>query len=100
MIKGCHRNIYHIKNTNSVLFDEAYFVLKKKVSTEYIPGIRHINDSEMAEEAAKIISEVCRGCANRPRSRFGRLSRGGAFALGAVSSSAIIGALALLLICI
>jgi len=98
MIKGCQRNIYHIKNTNSALFDEAYFVLKKRISTEYIPGIRHINDSEMAEEAARIISEVCRECANIPSARFGKISRGGAFALGAVSSSAVIGTLALLLV--
>lgn len=98
MFKGCQRNIYHIKKTNSALFDEVFFVLKKRVSNEYIPGIRHINDTEMAEEAEKIISEVCRGCAGKPLSRFRKMSHAGAFILGAVSSSAVIGALTLVLV--
>lgn len=98
MIKGCQRQIYHIKSTNSTLFDEAYFILKKQVSTEYIPGIRHINDSEMSDEATRIISEVCRGCPKKRLSRFGKMTQAGAFVLGAVSSSAVIGLLALFLV--
>lgn len=98
MIKGCQRNIYHIKNTNSSIFEEAYFVLKKTVSPEYSPGLRHINDSEMAEEAERIIAEVCRACPQKTAKLSGRLSSKGAFVLGAISSSALIGTLALVLV--
>ena len=98
MIKGCQRKIYHVKNPNSTIFDEAYFVLKKTVSPEYMPGIRHINDSEMADEAERIIRDLCRECPRNPSALLGKMSRGGAFVLGAVSSSAVIGTLALLLV--
>ncbi len=97
MIKGCQRKIYHVKTTNSTIFEEVYFVLKKNISTEYMPGIHHIHDSEMAEEAERIISELCHECANTKKPRIGKISKAGAFALGAVSSSAVIGTLALLL---
>ncbi len=98
MIKGCQRNIYHVKTANSSFFEEVYFVLRKKVSSEYMPGLRHINDSEMADEADRIIAEMCRGCAGKKNTGRLRISRGGAFVLGAVSSSAVIGTLTLLLV--
>ena len=98
MIKGCQRKIYHIKNTNSTIFEEAFFVLKKRVTWEYTPGLNHINDSEMADEAERIISEVCRGCSHKPSPALGKMSKAGAFILGAVSSSAIIGTLTLALV--
>ncbi len=98
MIKGCQRRIYHVTNTNSSVFDEAYFVLKKRVTPEYIPGLNHINDSEMSEEAERIIAELCRGCPRKPSRGLGSMSKAGAFALGAVSSSALIGTIALMLV--
>ena len=27
-VRGCEKRIYHVKNTESELFDEAYFILK------------------------------------------------------------------------
>ena len=98
MIKGCQRRIYHIKNTSSPIFEEAYFVLKKRSTWEYTPGLNHINDSEMAAEAERIIAEVCRGCSHKPAKQFPRMNKASAFALGALSSSAVIGLSALLLV--
>jgi len=98
MLKGCQRKIYHIKNPDSTIFDEVYFVLKKRVSTEYIPGLRHINDTEMADEADRIIAEITRGCPHKSSSPFSAMGKAGAFALGAAASSVLIGSAALLLV--
>ena len=97
MIKGCHRKIYHVKNTGGGIFEEAYFILKKRVSTEYVPGIHHVSDTEMADEAERIVTELCLNCSKKPRGIMASSGKAGAFALGAVSSSAIIGTVALLL---
>ena len=98
MIKGCQRKIYHIKNTNSSIFEEAYFVLKKQITFEYTPGLNHINDSEMAEEAERIITELMRSCPKKSPPSLSKMSKRGAFALGAATSSAVIGALSLVVI--
>ena len=31
MIKGCKKKIIYLKNTDSDIFDEAYFVLRREV---------------------------------------------------------------------
>jgi len=96
MIKGCQRKIYHIKNPESSIFEEAYFVLKKRIAVQYMPGSYHVSETEMSEEAGRLIREVCRNC--RGASEKGIvIGKAGAFALGAASSSALIGCAALLL---
>ncbi len=97
MLKGCQRNVYHIRKPDSAIFDEVYFVLKKRISSEYMPGLRHINDSEMAHEAERIIRDVCKTCQGKSAAP-SVMGKAGAFALGAVSSSALIGTVALLLV--
>lgn len=97
MVKGCQRKIYHVKNTESRIFEEAYFVLKKRVSSEYAPGICYVSDREMAAEAERLVRELCPDSAKySPRTAL-IAGKAGAFALGAVSSSAVIGTVALVL---
>lgn len=97
MVKGCQRKIYHVKNTESKIFEEAYFVLKKRVSSEYEPGVCYVSDREMAAEAERLVRELCPNYIRQsPRASL-IAGKAGAFALGAVSSSAVIGTVALVL---
>ncbi|MBQ8641594.1 MAG: hypothetical protein IJ480_05195 [Clostridia bacterium] len=92
MIRGCQKQIYYVKNPRSTLFAEAYFVLKGKDGPA--PG-----KEEMASEAQRIVEAFDRtGRCRSPRDPV-LLSgqRLGAFVVGAASSSAIIGIIALLL---
>lgn len=50
MIKGCHKSIVFLKNTDSEFFDEAYFVLK--------PNAVCKKDSDIVLEANKIVSSL------------------------------------------
>lgn len=93
MLRGCQKRIYYIKDPRSTLFSEAYFVLK----TEHLPPVR---EKELAEEARRIVENF-----DRPGRRcvhddnaFLPGQKIGAFIVGAASSSAIIGGIALLLV--
>ncbi len=97
MPKGCQRRIYHITRTDSSIFEEAYFVLNKRVSTDYGAGLCRISEGEMAEEAERILKSVCRDCGGRGSGLLGRMGKAWAFVLGAAASSAVIGGAALLL---
>ena len=48
MIKGCHKRIVFLKDTESELFDEAYFILK--------PCAISKNEDDIVSEATKIVS--------------------------------------------
>lgn len=98
MLRGCQRKIYYVRNAESRIFEEAYFVLKKRVSSEYEPGTRYVSDREMAEEAERLVRELCPERRESPPRALRIGGRVGAFALGAVSSSALIGTVALLLV--
>lgn len=50
MIRGIQRKIIHIKDTGSCYFEEAYFVLKRDVSTR-------ISEADMIREASRIVEE-------------------------------------------
>ncbi len=92
MVRGCQKQVYVVKDTHSALFTEAYFILKP----EHV-GCR--KPVELSEEAARLIGEMDR----RPHLGKGISGGGsvgqrvGAFVVGAASSSAIIGGIALLL---
>ncbi len=92
MLRGCQKQVYVVKDTHSAIFTEAYFILRQE-------KIGYVAPREMAEEAARIIGEM-----DRPSSLGHRLHKGssvgqkvGAFVVGAASSSALIGGIALLL---
>ena len=92
MVRGCQKRIYYIKDPRSSLFAEAYFVLKNREGSA--PG-----EGELAAEAQRIVSDFDRsGCFSPRRPHHtGAGQKLGAFVIGAASSSAVIGGIALLL---
>lgn len=55
MIKGCQKRVIWLRNTDSELFDEAYFILSENACKS------EKNDGDMVREAKKLInsSPVC-----------------------------------------
>lgn len=51
MVKGCERRVVHLKNTDSTVFEEAFFVMKD-AKTENPPSC-----IEMVREANRILNE-------------------------------------------
>ncbi len=96
-MKGCQRKIYHVRKTESQIFEEAYFVLKKGISDGYEPGCRYVSNGEMAAEAARMVHELCPARKEEALLPKKHMGKAGAFALGAISSSAVIGTVALVL---
>ncbi len=92
MLRKCEKKIYCIKNPGGKYFEEAYLVLKSSVP-EYA---EKIHTQDLAAEAERIIREAGSGLstAKAKSSPAGKVI---CFALGAASSSAIIGTVALLI---
>ena len=89
MVRGCQRKIYVVKSTESPLFEEAYFILKRNPAHQTA-----ISESEMAREANRIVQDIC-GVSNLYRKNNGLGTKVWAFVLGAAASSAVMGSLAL-----
>lgn len=92
MVRGCQKRIYYVKDPRSALFAEAYFVLKTGEGPT--PG-----EGELAAEAQRIVADFDRSScfsARKPH-HTGAGQKLGAFVIGAASSSAIIGGIALVL---
>ena len=51
MVRGCQKKIIYLKNTNSEVFDEAYFVVNDKVLD------KDITECDMVKEANRILDE-------------------------------------------
>ena len=93
MVKGCQRRIIHLKNTGSVMFEEAYFILNDKYHAD------EKKSEDMVREANRIIEEnLCReglslgegGFSGCLKSALGLVKRTGlSFAIGAVAGSVI-----------
>ena len=49
VVRGCEKRIYHVKNTESDIFDEAYLVLKRQDKT------RTASPRELEREALRIV---------------------------------------------
>lgn len=92
MVRGCQKRIYYIRDPRSALFAEAYFVLKNREGA--LP-----REGELAAEAQRIVSDFDRSScfAVRRSHHTGAGQKLGAFVIGAASSSALIGGIALLL---
>ena len=50
MLRGCQKRIIYLKNTDSDVFDEAYFVVSDKNSPK-------TKECDMVEEARRILDE-------------------------------------------
>ena len=48
MVKGCQRRVLHLKNTESGLFEEAFFLLRD-------PGGTEVSHGDMVREANRIL---------------------------------------------
>lgn len=89
---GCQKRMYCIKNVGGLYFEEVYFVLKR---TAPDPKAQ-IAGCDLAAEAERIVREASQTLPCHPH-RPPLIGRAAAFALGAASSSAVIGAVALIL---
>ncbi len=88
MIRGCERRIYHVKNPESDIFDEAYFVLRRG----YDPAASGGRRTALDEEVRRLISgESVPEYDPRP----GRRGRLAAFVAGVLISAASV-----LLVCL
>lgn len=94
MLRGCQKRIYYMKNTGSKYFEEVYLILKNDAPEGKKPFASCELSRDLASEADRIVRDACNYFAP-PRTRY--FGRGVAFALGAASSSALIGTIALLL---
>ncbi len=96
-MRGCRKQMYYMKNPGGRYFEEVYFVLKPGASDR--PAL--LTDPDLAGEAERIVRDAVDSlpCRRRPNGaeRHSPVSRGVAFALGAASSSAVIGTVALIL---
>ena len=54
-MRGYQKKVIHIKKTNSALFDEAYFIVKKEAE------LASIGENDMVVEATRIIDESLDG---------------------------------------
>lgn len=90
---GCQKRMYCMKNIGGLYFEEVYFILKKTAPDER----SSLADRDLAREAERIVREasVTLPCTSVPRRHV--IGRGAAFALGAASSSALIGTIALIM---
>ena len=94
-MRGCERRIYHVRSADSPCFEEAYLILRRRDGK----GERSPKEEPrtMAEEAERIIREsAARYMKEHRRAPIHRLSPPLAFALGAGTSSLLIGTAALI----
>lgn len=70
MVRGCQRRVIFLKNTDSKIFSEAYFIIDDRVDT------RALTEGDMVREANRIIDESLerRGEIGEPRARFSRVA--------------------------
>ena len=105
IMRGCERRIYHVRSADSPCFEEAYLILRRRErragdplqeAERAVPGEKAGRGEEsrtMAEEAERIIRESSRRyLRERRQAPIHRLSPPLAFALGAGTSSLLIGA--------
>ena len=52
MVRGCQKKIIYLKNTDSKVFDEAYFIVKDNVKCDVM------DECDMVEEANRILDNV------------------------------------------
>ena len=92
MTRGCEKRIIHIKDTDSALFEEAYFVLRSGVTRKRQPH----SEDQMIKEANRLIKDSLT-FAYPSKSEKKSRSFIKAFAIGAVFSCAVCAVIALTL---
>ena len=90
---GCQKRMYCLKNVGGLYFEEVYFILKKTAPDPHSP----LGSRDLAGEAERIVREAAGSLPCRRNPHTPVIGRAAAFALGAASSSALIGTIALIL---
>ena len=91
MIHGCQKKIYHVRNVGGRYFDEAYLVLR-----DGLPEDSRAPAKDLADEADRIIREASASVRLKRAKNSSGLKNAVIFALGAATSSAVIGTVALI----
>ena len=91
MLNGCQKKIYHVRNVGSRFFDEAYLVLRDDCQIDTRTPAK-----DLATEADRIIRDASAELRVKRQRITGGVKTAAAFALGAVSSSVVIGTLVLI----
>lgn len=82
MIKGCQKNIIHLKDTGSPYFEEAYFIVKRGSDIEAL-------GDDIIKEATNIVENSVRTA--KSRSFIQKQAKGRVFFFGLSSASLIFG---------
>lgn len=90
MTRGCQKKIIHIKETDSTLYEEAYFILRRGVGE----GFNQPGKDQLMKEANRIIDESM-SFAYPSGHKKKRGSFFAPFAIGATISGAVFGVIAL-----
>ena len=78
-MRGTQKRVVYLKNTGSDMFEEAYFIIREKLSVDSSSF-----ENELIKEASRIINEHSRkGCGFVKR---GIMTYAGAFVIGALIS--------------
>ena len=86
MSKGFCKKIYHVKNTGSRYFEEAYLIIRGDTSS-----------ATLAEEAERIITEAGLRINSAKQGSQPKIKRALFFALGVFTSALLIGIITLLI---
>lgn len=70
MVKGCRRSMIVLRDTDSTLYEEAYFLLREEIPSPFPP------QSQLIEEANRIVSGNLVAAAGRRKRRACSVSEG------------------------
>lgn len=87
MIRGCQKRIYYVKNPESVIFDEAYFILRRNTPGNTRSG-KFVSEDDMKREARRIVLQTTGEKEDAFKNNRGKLA---AFIAGALISVFVIG---------
>lgn len=96
MLRGCQKRIYYVKNPESDIFDEAYFILRRGAGMPYGRGSGQTPPSKMKLEAERLMADAGgNGASLRTKQRRERLT---AFLFGIAAAAVVAGLIALIVL--
>lgn len=96
MLRGCQKRIYYVKNPESDIFDEAYFILRRGAGLPHGRGDGASHMSKMKLEAERLMADAGESSAStRMRRRREKII---AFFFGICASAAAAALVALIML--
>ena len=89
VVRGCEKRIYHVKNPDSEIFDEAYLILRRQEKG------KSMSPRDIENEAMRILNSAVGGNSSPSKLRDKRLLK--AFLAGALLSAITILAISLVI---